>query len=163
MQIADRTVATFHYTLKSPEGSLIETSHDGGVPVTYLHGTGGIILGLGRALEGKQAGDRVEVTIDPIDAYGPRRENLCKRIPAKHLGGTGRLRPGMQVPLRLEQGTRLVTVLKVGKFSVDVDANHPLAGQTLCFDVEIQSVREATPEEIAHGHAHGPDGHAHHD
>jgi FKBP-type peptidyl-prolyl cis-trans isomerase SlyD len=88
---------------------------------------------------------------------------MIQRIPAKYLGGAKNLKPGMQVPLRLEHGTQLVKVLKVGKFSVDIDANHPLAGQTLVFDVEITGVRAATDEEVAHGHAHGADGHAHHD
>lgn len=165
MQIADKTVASFHYTLTRPDGSLIETSRDaagGGEPVTYLHGTDGIIPGLEKALLGKTNGDRVQVTVTPAEAYGERRDDMQQRIPAKYLGGSAKLRPGMQVPLRLEHGTQMVTVLKVGKFSVDIDANHPLAGQTLCFDVEIINVREALPVEVEHGHPHGIDGHAHH-
>lgn len=162
MQIAANTVATFHYALARPDGTPIEDSRDG-EPVTYLHGAGNIVPGLEQALDGKAAGDRVQVTLAAEQAYGPYREDLKQRIPAKYLGGAGRLRPGMQVPLRLEHGTQVVTVLKVGKFAVDIDANHPLAGQALAFDVEVLAVRAATPEEIAHGHAHGADGHAHHD
>lgn len=163
MQIADQTVVTFDYTLTRPDGSLIESSRDGGEPVTYLHGAGNVIPGLERELAGKQAGDTLKVTIAPADGYGERREDLKQRIPAKYLGGSQKLRPGMQVPLRLEHGTQLVTVLKVGKFSVDIDANHPLAGQTLCFDIEVKGVRAALPVELEHGHAHGADGHAHHE
>ncbi len=163
MQIADQTVVTFDYTLSRPDGSLIESSRDGGEPVTYLHGAGNIIPGLERELAGKQAGDTLKVTIAPADGYGERREDLKQRIPAKYLGGSQKLRPGMQVPLRLEHGTQMVTVLKVGKFSVDIDANHPLAGQSLCFDIEVKDVRAALPVELEHGHAHGADGHAHHE
>lgn len=163
MQIAEKTVVVFHYTLTRPDGSLIETSRDDGEPVTYLHGTGNIIRGLEKALLGKQAGDKVQVTVEPAEAYGEYREDMKQRIPAKYLGGAQKLKAGMQVPLKLEHGTQLVRVLKVGKFSVDIDANHPLAGQTLCFDIEINNVREALPVELEHGHAHGADGHAHHD
>lgn len=162
MQIADHTVVTFHYALAQPDGTPLETSRDG-EPVTYLHGAANIVPGLEQALEGKAAGARVQVTVPPEQGYGPYREDLKQRIPAKYLGGAGKLRAGMQVPLRLERGTQLVTVLKVGKFSVDIDANHPLAGQTLVFDVEVLAVRAANDQEIAHGHAHGADGHAQHD
>lgn len=163
MQVADKTVVTFDYTLARPDGSQLESSRDGGEPVSYLHGAANIIPGLERALAGKAAGDRVQVTVAPEEGYGPRREDMKQRIPAKYLGGAKNLRPGMQVPLQLEHGTQLVTVLKVGKFSVDIDANHPLAGQTLCFDIEIKAVRAATDDEVAHGHAHGADGHHTHD
>ncbi len=163
MQIANETVASFHYSLKLASGTPLESSRDaGGEPVTYLHGHGNIIPGLEKALIGKAAGDRVQVTVSPTEGYGERREDMIQRIPAKYLGGSAKLKPGMQVPLKLEHGTQLVTVLKVGKFSVDIDANHPLAGQTLDFDVEIVSVRAALPVELEHGHAHGADGHAHH-
>lgn len=161
MQIADNTVATFHYTLTRPDGSAIESSRDG-EPVTYLHSAGNIIPGLEQALLGKAAGDHVQVTVTPEQGYGERRDDMIQRIPAKYLGGSAKLRPGMQVPLKLEHGTQLVVVLKVGKFSVDIDANHPLAGETLCFDIDVLSVRAALPVELEHGHAHGADGHAHH-
>lgn len=161
MQIAEKTVVSFDYTLKRPDGSLVEASGEGD-PVTYMHGTGNIIPGLERALAGKQAGDVVEVTVLPADGYGERREDMKQRIPAKHLGGAKKLRPGMQVPIELDHGTQVVTVLKVGKFAVDIDANHPLAGETLCFHVEIRTVRAALPVELEHGHAHGADGHADH-
>lgn len=164
MQVAEKRVVSFHYTLTRPDGSRIESSRDaGGEPATYLHGSGNVIPGLERELAGKQEGDKVQATITAADAYGDYREDLKQRIPAKYLGGAQKLKAGMQVPLRLDHGEQLVKVLKVGKFSVDIDANHPLAGQTLCFDVEILSVREALPAELEHGHAHGADGHAHHD
>lgn len=165
MQIADQTVASFHYSLSLPGGTPVESSRDAlgqGEPVTYLHGHGNIIPGLEKALAGKSAGERVRVTVSPAEGYGERQDDMIQRIPAKYLGGSAKLKPGMQVSLKLEHGTQRVTVLKVGKFAVDIDANHPLAGQTLDFDVEIVSVRAALPAELEHGHAHGADGHAHH-
>lgn len=164
MQVADQRVVSFHYTLTLSNGTKVESSRDaGGEPVTYLHGKGNIIPGLEAALLGKQAGDRVEVRVEAADGYGEYREDLRQRVPAKYLGGAAKLKPGMQVPVKMEHGTQVVTVIKVGKFSVDIDANHPLAGITLYFDIEVLSVREALPVELEHGHAHGADGHAHHE
>lgn len=160
MQISKNHVVQFHYTLNEAEGSELENSHKGD-PVAYLHGRDGIIPGLAKALEGKSQGEKLEVTLAPKDAYGTRNEESKQRIPIKHLLGTKKPRVGEVVAVQTEQGQRQVTVEKVGRFNVDVDANHPFAGKTLTFNIEIVDVREATAEELSHGHAHGVGGHHH--
>lgn len=160
MQIEKDKVVQFHYALSDSDGNLIEDSRDGD-PMAYLHGANNIIPGLEEALAGHAAGDKVEVEVPPEKGYGMREEDQVQRISAKYLKHAGKLRPGMQVPLKTEDGQRWVTVVKVGLKTVDVDANHPFAGKTLTFSVEITDVRDATEEEVAHGHAHGPGGHQH--
>lgn len=162
MKVENNKVVAFHYTLKNVEGTVIEASHDG-EPSVYLHGARNILPALERALEGKTAGEQLSVTLDALDAYGPRQEGKVQRIAVKHLHSRDRkLRPGSIATIQTDQGQQQVTVLKVGKFQATVDANHPLAGQTLEFDLEITAVRDATPDELAHGHAHGIDGHSGH-
>lgn len=161
MQVADNTVVTFHYRLWEKEGEILESSYDDGQPVAWLVGSHGMLSGLARALPGKQAGDSFEVCLEPADAYGPRQEHAEQRVPIKHIVGAKRLKPGMVVQVNTSNGLREVTVMKVGKFNVDVDTNHPFAGKTLHFALEIEAVREASAEEQAHGHAHGPGGHQH--
>lgn len=160
MQIAANSVVTFHYTLRDEAGTEMESSH-GAEPLAYLHGHENIVPGLEKALEGKQVGDKLTVTVTPAEGYGERREDMMMRVSSKHLVWEGKLAPGAQAYLRTEHGPRVVTVIKPGKFMVDIDANHPLAGQTLVFDVEITEVREALKEELEHGHVHGPGGHHH--
>jgi len=160
MNIENKKVVSFHYTLKNAQGEQIESSRDRD-PMVYLHGLGSIIPGLEKAMAGKKAGDSFEVVVEPAEAYGERNENGIQRIPAKHFKHAERLEVGQPVILQTQQGQVQVTVVKVGRFNIDVDRNHPLAGQTLTFDVEVTDVREATSEELEHGHAHGPGG-AHH-
>jgi len=160
MQIADGTVASFHYTLRGEDGAELESSRDGD-PVAYLHGQGNILPALEERLAGHAPGDTLAVTLAPEQAYGPRRADSVQRVPLKHIQARGRLQPGMVVAVQTEHGARQVTVLKVGKFNVDVDTNHPLAGRTLSFDIEVLEVRAASDEEMAHGHAHGAGGHHH--
>jgi FKBP-type peptidyl-prolyl cis-trans isomerase SlyD len=160
MNIENKKVVSFHYTLKNAQGEQIESSRDRD-PMVYLHGLGSIIPGLEKAMAGKKAGDSFEVSIEPAEAYGERNENGIQRIPAKHFKHAERLQVGQPVMLQTQQGQVQVTVVKVGRFNIDVDRNHPLAGQTLTFDVEVTDVRDATEEELSHGHAHGPGG-AHH-
>ncbi len=160
MNIENKKVVSFHYTLSNAQGEQIESSRER-EPMVYLHGAGSIIPGLEKAMAGKKAGDSFEVRVEPADAYGERKENGIQRIPAKHFKHAERLQVGQPVILQTQQGQVQVTVVKVGRFNIDVDRNHPLAGQTLTFDVEVTDVREATDEELAHGHAHGPGG-AHH-
>lgn len=160
MQIANQHVVRFHYTLKNDAGEVIESSRDK-QPMTYLHGQNAIIPGLEKALEGKALGETFSVTILPEEAYGPRRENAVQRVPIKHLQGAKKWKPGMIARVNAEQGQLQVQVVKVGKFMADVDINHPLAGKALTFDIEVLEVRQATPEEIDHGHAHGEGGHHH--
>ena len=160
MNIAKDSVVQFNYNLKDDQGNDIETT-TGGEPMAYLHGHGNIIPGLEQALEGKAVGDKFSVTVGPAQAYGERKENAQQRIPLKHLKGARKWKPGMMAVVETEQGYRQVTVVKVGKFNADVDTNHPLAGKTLVFDIDVVDVREATAEEKAHGHAHGVGGHHH--
>ena len=153
-------MAVFHYTLRDEAGKELESSR-GSDPSAYLHGAHNIIPGLESAMAGKAAGDIFSATLAPEDAYGLRSPEKTQRVPMKHLVFKGKLRPGMVVQLSTNEGMRSVTVTKAGRHSADIDTNHPLAGQTLTFDIEIVSVREASPEELTHGHAHGPGGHHH--
>ena len=160
MTIKTNSVVQFHYTLKDADGTLIETS-SGRDPMAYLHGHNNIIPGLEAAMEGKNVGDSFSVTITPEQAYGERRADALQRIPVKHLQGAKKWKAGMVAHVQTEQGARQVMIVKVGKFMADVDTNHPLAGRTLAFDIIIDAVRDATEEEVAHGHAHGVGGHHH--
>jgi FKBP-type peptidyl-prolyl cis-trans isomerase SlyD len=160
MEIGPNSVATFHYTLKNIAGKELENSK-GGEPTAYLHGANNIIPGLETEMAGKSAGDSFRVKIEAKDAYGERNEERQQRVPVKHLVFKGKLRPGMLVQLNTSEGLRAVTVIKAGRHSADIDTNHPLAGQDLEFEIEIVEVRQATEEELAHGHAHGPGGHHH--
>jgi len=160
MKISKNKVVSFHYTLSGESGEVMESSreHD---PMSYLHGAGNIIRGLENAMEGKSAGDNFQVTVEPGEAYGERKPANIQRVAAKHFRNPKALRPGQVVGLQTNQGPVQVTVIKVGRFNVDVDANHPLAGMSLTFDVEVTGVRDATAEEQAHGHVHGPGGVGH--
>lgn len=159
MNIEKNKVVTFHYTVFEADGGQAESSQ-GRDPLVILYGHGNIIPGLEKALEGKAAGDRVEVTVPPEEAYGERSDALLQRIPKKHFGDT-KLVAGQMLVAQTQQGARPLKVLKVGMSVVDVDFNHPMAGKTLRFEVDIQDVRDADEEEIAHGHAHGPNAHEH--
>jgi FKBP-type peptidyl-prolyl cis-trans isomerase SlyD len=165
MQISADKVVSFHYNLTDVDGTLLETSYDA-EPTLYLHGHSNILTSLEDALNAKSVGDKVDVTLAPVQAYGERKEGAVQRIPIKHLQNhnalKNKLKPGMRVLVNTQQGPWEAVVLKVGKFNVDIDSNHPLAGKTLKFEIEIASVRDATSEEVAHGHAHGAGGH-HHD
>lgn|SRR5690606_5260973 len=157
MEIAKNKVVTFHYRLTDEEGSFTESSDERG-PVAYLHGRNNILPGLEAELDGKRAGDELKVTVPPELAYGFRDEDAQQRVPIKHLVRPGKLDVGSVVTVSTTSGYRRAIVKKVGRFNVDLDFNHPLAGKTLIFDVRIVDVRDATEEEIAHGHAHGPGG-----
>ena len=160
MLIADKKIASFHYTLSNDQGEQIESSRER-QPMSYLHGARNIIPGLEKALTGKAAGEQFQVTIPPEEAYGERRTDQVQRVPAKHFRDARQLKPGRLVSIQTRRGPVQATVVKVGRFNIDVDTNHPLAGQTLTFDVEVVGVRDATDEEIAHGHVHGPGGVSH--
>lgn len=160
MQIAKDTVATFHYILTEQGGNFREDSRED-QPVAYLHGHDNILSGLEAVLAGKQAGDKVSVTLPPEQAYGVRNPGLQQRMSIKHLKYNGKLKAGDIAWVETQEGIRQVTVIKPGKFMAEVDTNHPLAGKTLTFDIEVIAVRPATDEEVAHGHAHGEGGHHH--
>ena len=153
-------VLSFHYTLKDADGKLMETSREKD-PMTYLHGANNIIPGLEKAMEGHAVGDEFSVTVAPEDAYGVRNEKNVQRVALKRLKGIGKVSVGQVLNLQTNNGQVQVTVLKVGRFNIDVDGNHPLAGRELTFDVEITDIREASAEELEHRHVHGPGGHQH--
>ena len=153
-------VVTFHYTLTNAAGEEMESSRKG-EPMSYLHGANNIIKGLENAMEGRAVSDQFSVTVEPEEAYGVRNENNVQRIAIKRLKGIGKITAGQVLSLNTNNGQVQVTVLKVGRFNVDVDGNHPLAGEQLTFDVEITDIRDAIAEETEHGHVHGPGGHQH--
>jgi len=160
MQIARNTVVTFDYTLRDTEGAVLDTSN-GGEPLSYLHGSGGIIPGLESEMEGKAAGDEFKATVPPEQAYGIRRDDLVAPVSRQAFKGVSDIKPGMQFQANTQQGPRVVTIVKVDGDEVTIDANHELAGKTLVFDVKVVNVRQASADELAHGHAHGPGGHDH--
>jgi FKBP-type peptidyl-prolyl cis-trans isomerase SlyD len=160
VNIGPQSVVTFHYTLRNDADEELETSR-GGEPTAYLHGANNVIPGLEEAMTERSAGDVFTATVSPEKGYGQRNPEQQQRVPAKHLVFKGKLKAGDVVQLNTKEGMRPVTVIKAGRHSADIDTNHPLAGQTLHFDIEIMDVREATAEETAHGHAHGPGGHNH--
>jgi FKBP-type peptidyl-prolyl cis-trans isomerase SlyD len=160
MQIAKDTVATIDYTLTGPDGQVIDSSR-GRAPLAYLHGASNIIPGLETALEGKSAGDDVNVTVPAGQGYGERDPNLVQPVPRSSFQGVAEIKKGMQFQAQTPGGARIVTVVDVDPQNVTVDANHPLAGIDLKFDVKVVNVRQATAEELSHGHVHGPGGHQH--
>lgn len=159
MKIAPDTVVRFHYRVGEPGQAASESSFES-EPVAALIGHGNIVPGLEDALLGREAGERFEVTLTPRQAYGERIEGRIQRLPRKHFGNR-RVRAGERVMLDTRFGPRPATVTKVGVSVVDVDLNHPMAGRSLHFEVEVLEVRAATAEEIAHRHVHGPGGHEH--
>jgi len=158
--VAEDCVVEFHYTLHNSNDELLESTQ-GDAPRAVLVGHRGILAGVEEAMLGKQAGDKLDVTLPPERAFGLRDETLKERLSKKYLKHVKRLQPGLITQVQTKSGPRPVTILKVGSKVVDVDLNHPRAGQTLTFALEVVSVREATAEERAHGHAHGPGGHHH--
>jgi len=162
--IADDKVVLFHYQLTDTDNNVIESSREGDA-MAYLHGHNNMLPALETAMTGKSVGDTFSITLAPADSYGERQEDAEQRVPIKHLqglpAGEKTWKPGMVAVVQTEQGLRQVTVIKASRFMVNIDTNHPLAGKTLTYDVEITDVRDASDEEIAHGHAHGPGGHHH--
>lgn len=160
MQIAERCVAAFHYTLTNEQGEIIDSSA-GREPLAYLHGAGNIVLGLEREMTGKSAGDTFNVVVAPEDGYGLHHEGLIQHVPREAFQGVDVIEPGMQFHANGPNGPMTVTVAAVNEATVSVDGNHPLAGQTLHFAIEVIEVREASAEEVMHGHVHGAGGHQH--
>lgn len=159
MNIAKDTVVTLHYSLFDDQGQLIEKTEDS--PIAYLHGHNAMIAGFEKAMEGKAAGENLNIELSPEQAYGARNEQAVARVPVKHLQGSKKWKKGMVAVVNTEEGQRQVEIIKIGRFMADVDTNHPLAGKHLRFEVDIQEVRAATAEEISHGHVHGELGHQH--
>jgi FKBP-type peptidyl-prolyl cis-trans isomerase SlyD len=154
MKIADHCVVAIHYTLTDEQGEQLDSSR-GKEPLTYLHGAQGLIPGLERQLEGRQPGDSFVATIPPEDAYGPLQPELIQEVPLEALEGIDDLHVGMALQSRSPDGhVHNLRVDAISDGTATLNANHPLAGAVLRFDVSVESVREATPEEREHGHAH---------
>ncbi|WP_104202485.1 FKBP-type peptidyl-prolyl cis-trans isomerase [Billgrantia saliphila] len=157
MQIAQNSVVKFHYTLTNDAGEVLDSS-EGRQPLTYLHGAGNIIPGLEKQLEGHEVGEKLNVSVSPEEGYGEVQPQLVQEVPRDAFQGVEAVEPGMQFQAQTQGGPLMVTVTKVEGDTVTVDGNHPLAGQKLNFDVEIADVREASQEELEHGHVHGEGG-----
>lgn len=152
--IGDNCVVSFHYTLKDEKGVEIESSRDG-EPLTYIHGHSQIVVGLEKVLNGKKVGEHVATSVAPAEGYGERDEALIIKVPRDHFEAEAPLKIGTVLELEDEnENVILAAVTELGKDNVTLDANHPMAGKTLNFAVEILEIRKATAEELAHGHAH---------
>jgi len=160
VEIAADRVVLIHYTLKGDDGAVLDSSA-GAEPLAYIQGHGNLVVGLEKALEGKKDGDKITVSVAPADGYGVHDAALIKRVPKRSMQGSGEIKKGMQFQAQTDDGMRVFTVTAVVGDMVTLDGNHPLADQTLHFDVEVVSVREATTEELEHGHVHGAGGHHH--
>ncbi|GGJ92907.1 FKBP-type peptidyl-prolyl cis-trans isomerase [Pseudomonas matsuisoli] len=161
MLIAANKAVYIDYTLKNDAGEVIDSSN-GGAPLAYLHGAGNIIGGLEKALEGKQAGDELKVAVEPADAYGEYSAELVANLNRSMFEGVDELEVGMQFHASGPDGSmQIVTIRDIDGEDVTVDGNHPLAGQRLNFEVKVVDVRDASQEEVAHGHIHGEGGHHH--
>lgn len=160
MAIARDSVVTIHYTLKDEAGKVIDSSA-AGAPIAYLHGHGSIVPGLEHELEGKSVGDKLSVQVAPADGYGEYDQQLVQRVPRRALQGIKNVTVGMQLQAQTSTGPRTVTVTHIASDMVTIDGNHPLAGKALNFEVEIAGVRDATAQELSHGHVHGMGGHHH--
>lgn len=160
MTVNNDSVVTIAYTLRNREGAVLDSSEENG-SIAYLHGHQNIVPGLEKALVGKTVGDTIDAEIAPDEAYGERREDLVFSVPRDRLPQEEELVEGMQFRAQVADGQDLVvTLVDLKKDEVTLDGNHPLAGETLLFNVEVQDIRAATPEEIDHGHVH--DGTHHH-
>jgi FKBP-type peptidyl-prolyl cis-trans isomerase SlyD len=159
MQIAEQTVVTIHYTLTDTKGEVVDSSEgpDGGEPLSYIHGAGMIVPGLEDALLGKAAGDHVKVTVAPEDGYGLRQDGLVQKVPRSEFPD-GDIEVGMRFRANGPSGSRVLTVAALDENTVTLDANHPLAGATLNFDVKVVSVREVTPEDVQGHDSHNCSG-----
>ncbi len=161
MSISHHKVVTIHYKVADSVSEEVIDSSEGGDPMTYLHGARNIIPGLEQALEGKAVGDELEVVIEAADAYGEHSEDRVQQVPISAFQDMESVEPGMMVTAQTEHGQVNLLVTEVEGDQVTVDANHPLAGKSLKFNVSVEDIREASEEELAHGHVHGPGGHDH--
>ena len=161
MTISQHKVVSIHYKVADATSEEVIDTSEGGEPMAYLHGAQNIIPGLERALEGKTVGDEIEVTVEAADAYGEYSEDRIQQVPIEAFEEMEKVEPGMMVSAQTESGQVNLLVTEVDETTVTVDANHPLAGKALKFEVSIESIRDASEEELAHGHVHGPGGHDH--
>lgn len=159
MKIEQDKVAQIEYTLKDHAGEVMDASN--GQPLAYLHGHHNLIPGLENELKGKTVGDKFNVTVVAAEAYGEINPALIQQVPSELFQGVENIEVGMRFEAQSDQGMQSVEIKAVEGDQVTVDANHPLAGHDLTFDVEVMDVRDASAEELEHGHAHGAGGHQH--
>jgi FKBP-type peptidyl-prolyl cis-trans isomerase SlyD len=159
MQVAAQHVVSIEYTLSDDEGQTLDTSV-GREPLAYLHGAGNIVVGLEKALEGKEVGAEVQVSVPPEEGYGHYDAGFVRNVPVRKLPN-GRAQAGQRLRLDTNAGPRIFTIVSVKGDYAKLDGNHPLAGKTLHFKVKVVEVRQPTAEELEHGHVHGPGGHGH--
>lgn len=160
MEITKDKVVSIDYVLTSDSGEVLDRSD--GEPLEYLHGNENIIPGLERQLEGKKEGDVLKCVVEAADAYGLKDEELVFNVSKNDFADPASIAPGMQFQMQDHDGIRVVTVVGLEGDEVKIDANHPLAGQRLTFDINVRGIREASEEELKHGHVHGH-GHSHDD
>ncbi len=160
MKIENKKAVAMHYTLTNAGGEELDSSK-GKDPLHYLHGFGNIIPGLEEELVGKEKGDKISVSVPPEKGYGVRNDQNMLQVKKDQFEGVDDIKIGMEVQTQGEHGLQMFVVTKVFGDTVILDGNHPLAGETLNFDVEVMDVRDATEEELEHGHVHGPGGHHH--
>ncbi|WP_293758589.1 peptidylprolyl isomerase [uncultured Paraglaciecola sp.] len=158
--IADQKVVSLNYTVKDTEGQVVDSS-EGAAPLVYLHGQGDVIPGLEAALLGKAPGEEFDVTVEPADAYGEYHEEMVQVVPRTVFEGVENIETGMVFTAQAQNGPVQLTVAKIDGDDITVDPNHPLSGKTLHFSGSVIEVREATEEELTHGHVHGEGGHQH--
>jgi FKBP-type peptidyl-prolyl cis-trans isomerase SlyD len=162
VKIEDGQVVSIHYTLTLDNGEVVDSS-DGGDPLEYLHGASNIVPGLERQLAGLKVGDHLQAVVQPDEGYGDRDEDAIQRVPRNAFPTDVPIEAGMQFFAHLpEGGEQPIWVVEVDDETITVDPNHPLAGEVLNFAVDVAAIRAATPEELEHGHPHGPEGHSHH-
>ncbi len=160
MSDSQARVVSIHYTLTNDQGDVLDSSI-GSDPLNYLEGAQNIIPGLENALKPLAQGDKTKVSVEPGEAYGEHSPELVQEVPLEAFQGVEKVEAGMQFHAQTESGPRVIVVKEVSEGTATIDANHPLAGQTLHFEVEIIEIRDATSEELEHGHVHGPGGHHH--
>lgn len=153
MKVTKDKVVCIHYTLTNDNGDVVDSSRERGEPLKYIQGHKNLIPGMENGLEGAQKGDKLNIDVEPKDGYGEVREELIQKVPHQQFGDQ-EVSPGMQFTAQTQQGPVRVTVKEVTPEEITVDANHALAGENLHFDVEVMEVRDASEEEISHGHVH---------
>ena len=160
MKIAKDKVVALDYTLRNDGGETIDSS-SGGEPLAYIHGNGSILPALEAALEGREPGEKFDLRLAAKDGYGERQAELVQVVQRKSLATIGKIKVGTQFHAQVPGGARVMTITAVDKDDITIDGNHPLAGVDLNFKVEVVEVRDASPDELAHGHVHGSGGHHH--
>ena len=160
MNIEKDKAVSIDYTLTNDKGEVLDSS-SGREPLAYLHGNGGLIPGLEKELEGKAKGDKLKAVVAPDQAYGVRSDELVQEVPLENFQEKNEVQVGAQFQVQNGEQVHIATVTALSEISATIDMNHPLADETLHFDVEVMDVREATKEELEHGHIHGAGGHQH--